>query len=204
MLVRSHALMSGPVSSSFCLFAYASARPRQCVWCIHMCVGGCVCARVWVVYIGTPALPQLLSLPDQFSWPTQWAYPVMPVGSLGYLTRSVHIPGPSVGGCERASPRIHMPKRIHLQALENICRTSGCRRLLTPRADTIVRFLWQLQDDLVSVAHFMADCFDYFGSGGVPHGCILVNLRRLRRVVTTLEASPTPTWLTEQSIMSNL
>ncbi len=39
------------------------------------------------------------------------------------------------------------------------------RHLLTP-TDTMVEFLWQ--DDLVSVARFIADCFDHFQSGDDP------------------------------------
>jgi hypothetical protein len=38
------------------------------------------------------------------------------------------------------------------------------RHLFTSRTHTIVQFLWQ--DDLLSVARFIADCFDHFQSGG--------------------------------------
>jgi hypothetical protein len=40
------------------------------------------------------------------------------------------------------------------------------RHLFTSRTDTMVQFLWQ--DDLLSVARFIADCFDHFQSGGDP------------------------------------
>jgi hypothetical protein len=40
------------------------------------------------------------------------------------------------------------------------------RHLFTSRRDTMVQFLWQ--DDLLSVARFIADCFDHFQSGGDP------------------------------------
>jgi hypothetical protein len=40
------------------------------------------------------------------------------------------------------------------------------RHLFTSRTDTMVQFLWQ--DDLISVARFIADCFDDFQSGGYP------------------------------------
>jgi hypothetical protein len=40
------------------------------------------------------------------------------------------------------------------------------RHFFTSRTDTMVQFLWQ--DDLLSVARFIADCFDHFQSGGAP------------------------------------
>jgi hypothetical protein len=40
------------------------------------------------------------------------------------------------------------------------------RHLFTSRTDTMAQFLWQ--DDLLSVARFIADCFDHFQSGGDP------------------------------------
>jgi hypothetical protein len=41
------------------------------------------------------------------------------------------------------------------------------QRLLVPaQCNTMVQFLWQ--DGLVSVAHFVADCFDHFQGGGDP------------------------------------
>jgi hypothetical protein len=62
------------------------------------------------------------------------------------------------GGGGRASPRVHVP------ALEHILLRY--RQLFTSRTDTMVQFLWQ--DDLLSVARFIADCFDHFQSGGDP------------------------------------
>ncbi len=61
-----------------------------------------------------------------------------------------------------ASPRFH-------QALGS-ARTKGWvayRRFFTSRTATTVQVLWL--DDLVSVARFIADCFDCFQSGGHPH-----------------------------------
>jgi hypothetical protein len=45
------------------------------------------------------------------------------------------------------------------------CRllSAGVSGLFTSRTDTMVQFLWQ--DDLLSVARFIADCFDHFQSG---------------------------------------
>jgi hypothetical protein len=40
------------------------------------------------------------------------------------------------------------------------------RHLFTSRMDTMVQFL--RQDDLVSLARFIADCFDHFQSGSGP------------------------------------
>jgi hypothetical protein len=40
------------------------------------------------------------------------------------------------------------------------------RHLFTSGTDTMVQFLWQ--DDLVSAARFIVDCFDHFQSGGDP------------------------------------
>ncbi len=48
-------------------------------------------------------------------------------------------------------------------ALEHICLRY--RHLFTSRTGTMVQFLWQ--DDLVSVARFIADCFDHFQGAGV-------------------------------------
>jgi hypothetical protein len=62
-------------------------------------------------------------------------------------------------------------KRVYTSACHGFQLTAGTSAfgtdLFISRTDTImVQFLWQ--DDLVSVARFIADCFDHFQSGDDP------------------------------------
>jgi hypothetical protein len=50
--------------------------------------------------------------------------------------------------------------------------------ICSANAVALVQFLWQ--DDLLSVARFIADCFDHFQSGGDPS--YLISPRRLEQM----------------------
>ncbi len=81
-------------------------------------------------------------------------------------------------------PTYELPTPVLLAHIFSFCWTGGPVNLLfmgsqcidscspslphlfTSRTDTMVQFLWR--DDMLSVARFMADCFDHFQSGGDP------------------------------------